>query len=214
MITGLVTDPTKQISRLLETDLGLSSSTSAFSLDYLSDKFLIGLELNALQASGFGEIVSRPKVLTADKETASIKSGIEIPYQAVTQSQGTNGCVVQTQFKEAVLLLEVTPQITPDNRVIMDLLIKQDSVGSLSVNGEPAIDITEISTQALVGDGQTLILGGIFQSEEINTVDKIPFLGNLPSVGGLFRKELRVTDKREILIFITPKVIDDSFVDK
>jgi len=210
----LVTDPTKQISGLLETDLGLSSSTSAFSLGYLSDKFLIGLELNALQASGFGGIVSRPKVLTADKETASIKSGIEIPYQAVTQSQGTNGGVVQTQFKEAALLLEVTPQITPDNRVIMDLLIKQDSVGSLSVNGEPAIDITEISTQALVGDGQTLVLGGIFQSEEISSVDKVPFLGDLPGVGGLFRKELRVTDKREILIFITPKVIDDSFVDK
>ena len=214
LITDLVADPSKQLSGRLASDLGLASPTSAFSLGYLSDNFLIDLELNALQASGFGEIVSRPKVLTADKEKASIKSGVEIPYQAVTQAEGTNGGVVETQFKEAVLLLEVTPQITPDNRVIMDLLIKQDSVGSLSVNGEPAIDITEISTQALVGDGQTLVLGGIFQSEEISSVDKVPFLGDLPGVGGLFRKELRVTDKREILIFITPKVIDDSFVDK
>jgi type IV pilus assembly protein PilQ len=213
-MTDLITDPSKQLSGRLASDLGLASPTSAFSLGYLSDNFLIDLELNALQASGFGEIVSRPKVLTADKEKASIKSGVEIPYQAVTQAEGTNGGVVETEFKEAVLLLEVTPQITPDNRVIMDLLIKQDSVGSLSVNGEPAIDITEISTQALVGDGQTLVLGGIFQSEEISSVDKVPFLGDLPGVGGLFRKELRVTDKREILIFITPKVIDDSFVDK
>ena len=214
LMTDLVTDPSKQLSGRLASDLGLASPTSAFSLGYLSDNFLIDLELNALQASGFGEIVSRPKVLTADKEKASIKSGVEIPYQAVTQAEGTNGGVVETQFKEAVLLLEVTPQITPDNRVIMDLLIKQDSVGSLSVHGEPAIDITEISTQALVGDGQTLVLGGIFQSEEISSVDKVPFLGDLPGVGVLFRKELRVTDKREILIFITPKVIDDSFVDK
>jgi len=214
MITGLITDPSKQISGALAADLGVGSPTSSFSLGYLSDNFLIDLELNALQAGGYGEIVSRPKVLTADKEKASIKSGVEIPYQAVTQAEGTKGGVVETQFKEAVLLLEVTPQITPDNRVIMDLLIKQDSVGSLSVNGEPAIDITEVSTQALVGNGQTLVLGGIFQSEELSSVDKVPFLGDLPGIGRLFRKELRTTDKREILIFITPKVIDDSLVDK
>lgn len=214
MITGLITDPSKQISGVLATDLGLGSPTSGFSLGYLTDNFLIDLELNALQASGFGEIVSRPKVLTADKEKASIKSGVEIPYQAVTTAEGTSGGVVETQFKEAVLLLEVTPQITPDNRVIMDLLIKQDSVSSLSVNGEPAIEITEVATQALVGNGQTLVLGGIFQSEELSDVGKVPFLGDLPGIGRLFRKEMRTTGKREILIFITPKVIDDSLVDK
>jgi type IV pilus assembly protein PilQ len=167
------------------------------------------LELSALESGGFGEIVSQPKVLTADKKKASIKSGVEIPYQAVTNNGDAAGAVVETQFKEAVLQLEVTPQITPDNRVIMDILVKQDSVGSFTVNGEPAINVTEISTQALVGNGQTLVLGGIFQSEELTGDQKVPILGDLPLVGNLFKKQMRTRDKREILIFITPKIIDN-----
>ncbi|MDE0786263.1 MAG: type IV pilus secretin PilQ, partial [Porticoccaceae bacterium] len=98
---------------------------------------------------------------------------------------------------------------TPDNRVIMDILVKQDSVGSFTVNGEPAINVTEISTQALVGNGQTLVLGGIFQSEELTGDEKVPVLGDLPLVGHLFKKQMRSKEKREILIFITPKIIDD-----
>ena len=194
---------------ILATDLGISDPAAAFSLSYLSNNLLIDLELSALESGGFGEIVSQPKVLTADKKKASIKSGVEIPYQAVTNNGDASGAVVETQFKEAVLQLEVTPQITPDNRVIMDILVKQDSIGSFTVNGEPAINVTEISTQALVGNGQTLVLGGIFQSEELTGDQKVPILGDLPLVGNLFKKQMRTRDKREILIFITPKIIDN-----
>ena len=194
---------------ILATDLGISDPAAAFSLSYLSNNLLIDLELSALESGGFGEIVSQPKVLTADKKKASIKSGVEIPYQAVTNNGDASGAVVETQFKEAVLQLEVTPQITPDNRVIMDILVKQDSVGSFTVNGEPAINVTEITTQALVGNGQTLVLGGIFQSEELTGDQKVPILGDLPLVGNLFKKQMRTRDKREILIFITPKIIDN-----
>ena len=194
---------------ILATDLGISDPAAAFSLSYLSNNLLIDLELSALESGGFGEIVSQPKVLTADKKKASIKSGVEIPYQAVTNNGDASGAVVETQFKEAVLQLEVTPQITPDNRVIMDILVKQDSVGSFTVNGEPAINVTEITTQALVGNGQTLVLGGIFQSEELTGDQKVPILGDLPLVGNLFKKQMRTRDKREILIFITPRIIDN-----
>tara|TARA_B100000787_G_scaffold161098_1_gene140647 strand:+ start:3016 stop:4734 length:1719 start_codon:yes stop_codon:yes gene_type:complete len=191
------------------TDLGLPNAQSAFSLSYLSENLLIDLELTALETSGFGEIISQPKVLTADKQTASIKSGVEVPYQSVGAAS-TVGTVIKTEFKAAVLQLEVTPQITPDNRVIMDILVKQDSIGSFTVNGEPAINITEITTQALVANGQTLVLGGIFQSEATTGDNKVPFLGDLPLVGKLFKKEMRNNTKREILIFITPKIIDNQ----
>ena len=176
---------------------------AAFSLSYLSNNLLIDLELSAEESGGFGEIVSQPKVLTADKKKASIKSGVEIPYQAVTNNGDASGAVIETQFKEAVLQLEVTPQITPDNRVIMDILVKQDSVGSFTVNGEPAINVIEISTQALVGNGQILVLGGIFQSEELTGDQKVPILEDLPLVGNLFKKQMRTRDKREILILTT-----------
>ena len=205
-----ISDSSQTLSGILATDLGVSDPRAAFALSYLSDNLLIDLELSALEAGGFGEIVSQPKVLTADKKKASIKSGVEIPYQAVTNNADSANSVVETQFKEAVLQLEVTPQITPDNRVIMDILVKQDSVGSFTVNGEPAINVTEISTQALVGNGQTLVLGGIFQSEELTGEGKVPVLGDLPLVGSLFKKQMRSKDKREILIFITPKIIDNS----
>ena len=208
-----ISDPNQMLTGVLASDLGIENSPTALSLGYLSNNLLIDLELNALEAGGFGEIVSQPKILTADKTQASIKSGVEIPYQAVTTSSNTAGGVVQTQFKEAVLKLEVTPQITPDNRVIMDILVQQDSVGSFTVNAEPAIDITEITTQALVGNGQTLVLGGIFQSEELSDIEEVPVLGDIPLLGNLFKKQMRAKDKREILIFITPKIIDEKFID-
>ncbi|RZO22920.1 MAG: type IV pilus secretin PilQ [SAR92 clade bacterium] len=208
-----ISDPNQRLTGVLASDLGIENSPTALSLGYLSNNLLIDLELNALEAGGFGEIVSQPKILTADKTQASIKSGVEIPYQVVTTSSNTADGVVQTQFKEAVLKLQVTPQITPDNRVIMDILVKQDSVGSFTVNAEPAIDITEITTQALVGNGQTLVLGGIFQSEELSDIEEVPILGDIPLLGNLFKKQMRAKDKREILIFITPKIIDENFID-
>ena len=193
----------------LAVDLGVANPTGSFSLGYLTDNFLIDLELSALESDGFGEIVSQPKVLTGDKQQAVIKSGTEIAYQKATSSGATS-----IEFKEAVLQLEVTPQITPDNRIIMDLLVSQDSVGAFTPTGEPSIDITQIETQALVGNGQTLVLGGIFQTEEVNGTDKVPFLGDLPFLGKLFRNDLRNIEKREILIFITPKIIDDNLLDR
>ncbi|MDP4986707.1 MAG: type IV pilus secretin PilQ family protein [Porticoccaceae bacterium] len=193
----------------LAVDLGVSNPTGSFSLGYLTDNFLIDLELSALESDGFGEIVSQPKVLTGDKQQAIIKSGTEIAYQKATSSGATS-----IEFKEAVLQLEVTPQITPDNRIIMDLLVSQDSVGAFTPTGEPSIDITQIKTQALVGNGQTLVLGGIFQTEEVKGVDKVPVLGDIPFLGRLFRNDLRNVEKREILIFITPKIIDDNLLDR
>lgn len=193
----------------LAVDLGVDNPTGSFSLGYLTDNFLIDLELSALESDGFGEIFSQPKVLTGDKQQAVIKSGTEIAYQKATSSGATS-----IEFKEAVLQLEVTPQITPDNRIIMDLLVSQDSVGAFTPTGEPSIDITQIETQALVGNGQTLVLGGIFQTEEVNGTDKVPLLGDLPFLGKLFRNDLRNIEKREILIFITPKIIDDNLLDR
>jgi type IV pilus assembly protein PilQ len=193
----------------LAVDLGVDSPAGSFSLGYLTDNFLIDLELSALESDGFGEIVSQPKVLTGDKQQAVIKSGTEIAFQKATSSGATS-----VEFKEAVLQLEVTPQITPDNRIIMDLLVSQDSVGAFTPTGEPSIDITQIQTQALVGNGQTLVLGGIFQTEEVNGTEKVPLLGDMPFLGRLFRNDLRNIEKREILIFITPKIIDDSLLDR
>ena len=193
----------------LAVDLGVDNPAGSFSLGYLTDNFLIDLELSALESDGFGEIVSQPKVLTGDKQQAVIKSGTEIAFQKATSSGATS-----VEFKEAVLQLEVTPQITPDNRIIMDLLVSQDSVGAFTPTGEPSIDITQIETQALVGNGQTLVLGGIFQTEEVDGTEKVPFLGDMPFLGRLFRNDLRNLEKREILIFITPKIIDDSLLDR
>ena len=179
----------------LAVDLGVADPTGSFSLGYLIDNFLIDLELSALESDGFGEIVSQPKVLTGDKQQAVIKSGTEIAYEKATSSGATS-----IEFREAVLQLEVTPQITPDNRIIMDLLVSQDSVGAFTPGGEPSIDITRIETQALVGNGQTLVLGGIFQTEEVNGTEKVPMLGDIPFLGRLFRNDLRNVEKREILI--------------
>ena len=193
----------------LAVDLGVADPTGSFSLGYLTDNFLIDLELSALESDGFGEIVSQPKVLTGDKQQAVIKSGTEIAYEKATSSGATS-----IEFREAVLQLEVTPQITPDNRIIMDLLVSQDSVGAFTPGGEPSIDITRIETQALVGNGQTLVLGDIFQTEEVNGTEKVPMLGDIPFLGRLFRNDLRNVEKREILIFITPKIIDDDLLDR
>ena len=197
------------LSDSLAIDLGITNPSGSFSLGYLTDNLLIDLELSALESDGYAEIVSQPKVLTADKQQAVIKSGTEIAYQKATSSGATS-----IEFKEAVLQLEVTPQITPDNHIIVDLMVSQDSVGAFTPSGEPAIDITQIETQVLVGDGQTLVLGGIFHTEEVKGSEKVPILGDIPFFGRLFRNDLRNTEKREILIFLTPKIIDDNLLDR
>ncbi len=207
------TDPSLNIAESLAVDLGVTNPAGSLALGLLKDNTFIDLELSALENDGFGEIISQPKIITGDKQTAIIKAGSEIPFQSGTSSGETD-----IEFREAVLKLEVTPQITPDNRVIMDLIINQDTIGAIvpTSNGgsEPTIDVTEIQTQVLVGDGQTLVLGGIFEMEEIRGVEKVPVLGDIPFIGRMFRKDISNSTKREILIFITPKIISDPLLDQ
>lgn len=179
-------------------------AASRLSLGFFdSSTGLIDLELSALESEGKAEIVSTPKVLTADQQTARIASGTEIPYQEASASGATT-----TAFKEAVLSLEVTPQITPEGRVIMVLQINQDTVGEIDqASNIPIINTNEIKTSVIVDNGQTLVLGGVFQSQEIESVAKTPFLGDLPVIGRLFRKNINSLEKTELLIFVTPKII-------
>lgn len=189
-------------------DLAVPTPAGNITTAILAGNLLLDLELSALENDGFGEIVSQPKVLTGDKQNATISSGVEIPYEVASGESRTT-----VEFREALLKLDVTPQITPDRRVIMDIKINQDSVGQQTIDG-PSIDITEVETQALVGDGQTLVLGGIFQSQSINADDKIPVLGDIPFVGRLFKRTLRNEEKREILVFITPRIVDEGLIDR
>ena len=188
----------------LVVDLGVSGQGStrfgiglAHGVDYLLD-----LEISALATEGQAEIVARPTLITADKQPATIQSGVEIPYQEASSSGATS-----TAFKQAVLSLEVTPRITPDERIIMDLRVNQDSVGQV-FNGVPSIDTTEIATRVLVDNGQTLVLGGMFRTDRNFSVTRTPVLGDIPYLGRLFRRTIERDDKQELLIFITPRIID------
>jgi type IV pilus assembly protein PilQ len=189
----------------LAVDLGVASPAASFGVAFLSDSAWVDLELSALESEGHGEIVSQPKVITGDKQTALIRSGQEVAYQEAAASGATT-----TAFKEAVLSLQVTPQITPDDRVILDLVISQDSIGDLVFGGEPTIDVTSLETQVLVDNGETLVLGGIFQMTSIDETVRVPVLGSLPFVGQAFRNDVTSQEKREILMFITPKILNDS----
>jgi type IV pilus assembly protein PilQ len=186
-------------------DLGVSKEgASSFGVGVTGAGYLLDLELSALAADGQAEVVARPKVITADKSPAMIESGTEIPYQEATSSGATS-----TSFKDATLALEVTPQITPDDRIIMELNVKQDTVGAI-FNGVPSIDTNQIETQVLVDNGQTVVLGGIFTTDKNVSTTKTPFIGDLPYVGRLFRRTEERDDKTELLIFITPRIIQES----
>ncbi len=190
-------------------DLGVDNSAGSFAFSVLSDSAFIDMELSALENTGQAEIVSQPKVITGDKQRATIESGTEIPYQEASASGATT-----TAFKEAVLKLDVVPQITPDNRIIMELVINQDSVGALNQSsGIPTIDVTQVQTKVLVQDGQTVVLGGIFQVEQVEGEDKVPFLGDIPVLGRLFKRDVTSQEKRELLVFITPKIMADTLTD-
>lgn len=197
----------------LNVDLGVANPAGRVAFELLRDNTFLDLELSALEDSGNGEVLSQPKVITGDKQLAVIESGKEIPFLEATSSGAAS-----LQFKEAFLKLEVTPQITPDNRVVMDLEITQDSLGE-EVSGlfgsmVPTIDVTRVATQTLVGNGQTMVLGGIFEMQDIRAVEKVPFLGDLPGLKHLFRKTLSNQGKREILVFITPRIVEDSLLDQ
>ncbi|MDQ9022272.1 type IV pilus secretin PilQ [Acinetobacter sichuanensis] len=193
----------------LNVDLGVANAAGkiAFGLISLSD-FMLDLELSALQADGYGEVISTPKVMTADKQKAKVASGQQIPYTTTTNSAA--GSTATTEFKDALLSLDVTPSITPDGKVQMQLNINSDSRGETAPNGEVILNKNEINTNVLVDNGETVVLGGIFEQETQNTTSKVPFFGDLPYVGRLFRKDSKVENKRELLIFVTPRIINDS----
>jgi len=193
----------------LNVDLGVANPAGriAFGLISLSD-FMLDLELSALQADGYGEVISTPKVLTADKQAAKVSSGTQIPYQS-SEGGGANA-VSTTEFIDATLSLDVTPSITPDGKVQMLLNITSDTPGNPTPTGQLTINKNQISTNVLVDNGETVVLGGIFEQETRNGQTKVPFLGDIPYLGHLFRRDLKSDNKRELLIFITPRIVNDS----
>jgi type IV pilus assembly protein PilQ len=188
----------------------IAEAAGRFSLAVLERDYLVDLELTALEAEGRGEIVSTPRVITANQKEARIEQGVEIPYQQSASSGATT-----VQFKKAVLSLTVTPQITPDNNIIMDLKVHKDNVGDVISTGGlggtvPSIDTRAVETQVLVEDGQTVVLGGIYETERRETITKVPFLGDIPAVGALFRSKQLKNDKSELLIFVTPRILEEG----
>jgi type IV pilus assembly protein PilQ len=169
---------------------------------------LLDLELSAMEKNGHGEIVSQPKVFTADKETARILKGAEIPYQETSGSGATS-----VSFREASLSLEVTPQITPDDRVVMAVRVTKDEPDYINARNEvPPIRKNEVNAKVRVGDGETVVIGGVYSTVRNNVVDKVPFLGDLPYVGRLFRREAVQEKKSELLVFLTPRIMDDRAI--
>ena len=190
-------------------NLPIANPAGRLAMTLLDSDYVVDLEITAAQREGRGEVVSAPRVITANGKEAVIEQGTEIPYQESASSGATT-----TQFKKAVLSLKVTPQITPDDRVILDLTVSKDSVGQIlpSATGGsvPSIDTREITTQVLVNDGQTVVLGGILETERRDTVNKVPFLGDIPGLGWLFRSKGKTDNKDELLIFVTPKILREG----
>ena len=192
----------------LMSNLAVPNAAGSLALSMLTfnNTTLLNLELSALETDKRGKVVSSPRVITANQQKAVIEQGTEIPYVTPASAASTTPAVA---FKKAVLSLEVTPQITPDNRIIMDLFVKKDAVGQV-FNNVPSIDTQNVRTQVLVGNGETAVLGGIFEQAERKDVTKVPFFGDLPFVGNAFKNTIRSNDKTELLIFVTPKIVDDS----
>jgi len=190
-------------------NLPIANPAGKIALTLLDSDYIVDLEITAAQTEGRGEIISAPRVITANGKEASIEQGVEIPFQESASSGATT-----TQFKKAVLSLKVTPQITPDDRVILDLTVSKDNVGQVvpSATGGfvPSIDTREITTQVLVNDGQTVVLGGIMETEKRDTVNKVPYLGDIPGLGVLFRSKNKTDNKDELLIFVTPKILREG----
>ena len=198
------------LSNRYNVNVPIDNPAGRFSLAVLGTDYLVDMELTALEAEGRGEIVSTPRVITANQKEARIEQGVEIPYQQSASSGATT-----IQFKKAVLSLNVTPQITPDNNIIMDLRVNKDSVGDIISTGGlggtvPSIDTRNVETQVLVADGQTVVLGGIYETERRETINKVPFLGDIPIAGYLFKSREFTNDKAELLIFVTPRILEDG----
>jgi type IV pilus assembly protein PilQ len=206
-IVGVETRPDPNDRYLV--NLPVANAAGRLALTLLDSDYLVDLELSAAQAEGRGEIISSPRLITANQREATIEQGVEIPYQESSSSGATT-----TQFKKAVLSLKVTPQITPDNRVILDLTVAKDSVGQLVASATggfvPSIDTREIVTQVLVNDGQTVVLGGILETERREAETKVPWLGDVPVLGRLFKTTSHSDSKDELLIFVTPRILREG----
>ncbi|WP_286272934.1 type IV pilus secretin PilQ [Thalassotalea hakodatensis] len=196
------------LSDRLNVNLPASSAAGsiAFQVARLADGTILDLELSALENENKGEIIASPRITTANQKEAYIEQGVEIPYQEAASSGATS-----TQFKKAVLSLKVTPQITPDNRIILDLIVTQDTVSEVTNGSAPAIDTQRIGTQVLVNNGETIVLGGIYQQSVINSISKVPVLGDIPYFGWMFRNTNNFNEKKELLIFVTPRIVTERF---
>jgi len=192
-----------------QVNLPASNTNGSIGISLLSGSHLLDLELSAAQNDGKSETVSSPRVITANQKQATIMQGVEIPYQESASSGATT-----TQFKNAVLSLKVTPLITPDNRVVLDIDVSDDTVGanvtSATGGSVPSIDTRQIVTQVLVNDGQTVVLGGILETTKSKSANKVPFLADIPVLGNLFKSTIDINDKTELLIFITPKILREG----
>jgi len=185
-------------------DLPIGGPSAALGMAIVAiPDFLLQLEIQAMQAEGRGEVLSNPRVVTSDQKEAVIEQGTEIPFQEATSSGATS-----TSFKKAVLSLKVTPQITPDDRIIMDLEVNQDQVGQ-EFSGVPSVNTRSINTQVLVDNGDTVVLGGIFEQTKREDQEKVPFFGDLPYFGFLFKQTSVRDDRSELLIFVTPKILNE-----
>ena len=202
--TGTAGAPTRY-----NVNLPVPSPAGSFALGILGSDYLVDLELSAAQAENRGEIISSPRVITANQKEATIEQGTEIPYQESASSGATT-----VNFKKAVLSLKVTPQITPDNRIFLNLDVKNDSVGKVVVTSGgvnvPSIDTRTINTNVLISDGQTVVLGGILQVEHRTDTNKVPYLGDIPVLGYLFKSSTKTNNKDELLIFVTPKIVREG----
>ncbi len=208
--TGKVTPVTLPIlDNRYQVNLPAANTNGSIGLSLLGGSYVVDLELSAAQNEGKSETLSSPRIITANQKQATIMQGVEIPYQESASSGATT-----TQFKNAVLSLKVTPLITPDNRVILDLDVSDDSVGqqvtSATGGTVPSIDTREIITQVLVNDGQTVVLGGILDTTKSKSANKVPFLGDIPVLGNLFKSTTNINNKTELLIFITPKILREG----
>ena len=201
-----LTAPDRLNVNLPVTTLASTAGTVGLALAKLPFGTLLELELSAAQAEGRTEIISSPRVITSNQKEATIEQGAEIPYQQATSSGATN-----VSFKKAVLSLKVTPQITPDDRIIMDLEVNKDSPDFANqVLGVPPINTQKVTTQVLVDNGETVVLGGVYQQTKSHQINRVPFFGDLPVVGALFRHRFSQDDKSELLIFVTPKIVKEK----
>jgi type IV pilus assembly protein PilQ len=208
--TGVVSPvATPTLDNRYQVNLPAANTNGSIGISLLGGSYIVDLELSAAQNEGKSETISSPRVITANQKQATIMQGVEIPYQESASSGATT-----TQFKNAVLSLKVTPLITPDNRVILDLDVSDDSVGqqvtSATGGTVPSIDTREIITQVLVNDGQTVVLGGILDTTKSKSANKVPFLADIPVLGNLFKSTVNINNKTELLIFITPKILREG----